>query len=76
MAFEKQKSLKFKNGDGVIIAWNNNTYQGIVDRKMTKNWGVIITSEHWPHKIQFAAVPEEYIKLSNHVDKTEDRYTA
>ena len=65
--------LKFKNGDQVIISWNKALYLWVIDRKMRKNWAVIITSEHWPHQIKFAAVPEENIKFSNNVDKAEER---
>ena len=45
-------------GDMVMVRWNNvDTYKGVLQRKLRKNWSVKITDDDWHYRQTFASIP-------------------
>ncbi len=46
-------------GDMVFVKWaNDQTYKGVIRKKLRKNWGVEITDDSWYYRSNRASVPE------------------
>ena len=56
-----------KVGDMVFVNWNNNqTYKGIIRKKLRKNWGIEITDDAWNYPSNQASIPEHALVKRNY----------
>ena len=50
---------ELETGDLVFVKWSNDqTYKGVIRKKLRKNWGVEIQDDNWYHRTNRASVPE------------------
>ena len=48
----------FQAGDSVLVKWSNNqTYKGVIRKKLRKHWGVEIQDKSWYYRTNRASVP-------------------
>ena len=58
---------QFQAGDNVKVKWSNNqTYNGVIRKKLRKNWGVEIQDKSWYYRTNRTSVPTfALIKVGN-----------
>ena len=45
-------------GDNILVRWTDrDTYRGVLQGKLRKNWSVKISDSDWHHRQNFASVP-------------------
>jgi len=49
---------EFQAGDNVLVKWSNQqTYKGVIRKKLRKHWGVEIQDKNWYYRTNNASVP-------------------